>query len=177
MSCQQQLDATWRNESAQALLWALGLLPGMPPYDTNADPELIGELPRETARGFIKSAQLRPQTQIDRARDLAELWHWRSRTRQLIEKGEALEADENMKAAGFHSFDDIVRVTAQKAFEKGNIQACIGMDFPVKGRAYRDRSPEEWSEVTSITAERHFALNWLCGYAPRNRWDETPTDT
>jgi len=158
-------------------LWALGLLPGMPPYDTNADPELIGELPRETARGFIKSAQLRPQTQIDRARDLAELWHWRSRTRQLIEKGEALEADENMKAAGFHSFDDIVRVTAQKAFEKGNIQACIGMDFPVKGRAYRDRSPEEWSEVTSITAERHFALNWLCGYAPRNRWDETPTDT
>jgi len=25
--------------------------------------------------------------------------------------------------------------------------------------------------------ERHKALNWLCGFAPGNRWDETPTDT
>lgn len=32
-------------------------------------------------------------------------------------------------------------------------------------------------DATSIIMERHFALNWLCGMAPGNRWDETPTDT
>jgi hypothetical protein len=31
--------------------------------------------------------------------------------------------------------------------------------------------------VGSITEERHFALNWLCGYAPDNDWDATPTPT
>jgi hypothetical protein len=31
--------------------------------------------------------------------------------------------------------------------------------------------------VSSATIERHFALNWLRGYAPGNEWDETPTDT
>ena len=43
--------------------------------------------------------------------------------------------------------------------------------------SYRDLTDEEWSSIRSIAFERHFALNWLCGYAPDNRWDETPTDT
>jgi hypothetical protein len=60
--------------------------------------------------------------------------------------------------------------------EEGRFEV-IDEDFAVHGKAYRDLSPEEWSEVRSITLERHFALNWLCGYAPNNRWDETPTDT
>lgn len=29
--------------------------------------------------------------------------------------------------------------------------------------------------VTSIAVERHFALNWLCGYS--DDWESTPTDT
>ena len=57
------------------------------------------------------------------------------------------------------------------------IAPCIADDFPAKGKAYRDLTAEEWSELRSITAERHYALNWLCGRAPKNKWDETPTDT
>jgi hypothetical protein len=31
--------------------------------------------------------------------------------------------------------------------------------------------------VKSVAVERHFTLNWLCGYAPGNEWDDTPTGT
>jgi len=57
------------------------------------------------------------------------------------------------------------------------IPTSIDEDFPAFGRAYRDLSSDEWAAVKSIAMERHFALNWLCGYAPENGWDDTPTDT
>jgi Domain of unknown function (DUF4272) len=177
MSNQQWLDACWRIESAQILMWALGLLTGMPAYDTQAGLIDLNVVPHENLGEFIKSAQLRHQSEIDRARDLAELWHWRSRTRQLIEEGRPFPVDEQMKATGYHTFDDAVQIAAQKAHEDANIPAPINTDFPVNGKAYRDLTADEWSEVSSITRERHFALNWLCGYAPRNRWDKTPTNT
>jgi hypothetical protein len=55
--------------------------------------------------------------------------------------------------------------------------AWIEEDFPAKGKAYRELSAEEWSEVRSVTFERHIALNWLCGYSLGNEWDHTPTET
>jgi hypothetical protein len=177
MTQQQQVDSSWRVEAAQALMWALRMLPEMPPYDRQAPPELLKQVPSQDVKALLKSARLRDQAEIDRARDNAEFWHWRSRTRELIEKGDELRSDEKMKAVGFRSYDDIVRFSAIKAAEEGTIPPCIDKDFPAKGKAYRDLSEEEWSEVRSTTVERHFALNWLCGYAPGNRWDETPTDT
>ena len=69
------------------------------------------------------------------------------------------------------------RWAAGKVARKGDLTQCIEEDFPAKGKAYRSLTPEEWQEVNSIAVERHLAFNWLCGYAPGNRWDETPTDT
>jgi hypothetical protein len=177
MTEQQQVDASWRMEAAQTLMWALRMLPELPPYDTMASHDLLKQIPSRDVGAFIQSARLRDQAELDAARETAELWHWRSRTRQLIERGDAFPDDPEMKAAGFHSYDDIVRFSARKAAEDGLIPSCIGDDFPAKGKAYRDLTEEEWSEIRSITVERHFALNWLCGYAPDNKWDETPTDT
>lgn len=177
MSHQQQIDASWRLEAAQTLIWALGLLAALPPYDTMAGHDLLKQIPSGEPASFVRSATLRPSDEIDSARELAELWHWRSRTRQVIESGDPFPADENMKAAGFNSYDDIVRFSARNGAKEGLIPACVDDDFPAKGKAYRDLTSEEWSQVGSITAERHFALNWLCGRAPGNQWDETPTDT
>jgi hypothetical protein len=171
MTPQQQVNASWRVESAQVLMWALSLIPGVPPYDTQANDELLKQIPSANIARFVSSARLRNESAIDRARADAELWHWRNRTRQLIEEGR-----EFPRAAGFSSYDDIVRFTAKTMAEEGRISA-IDEDFPAKGKAYRKLSADEWSEVQSITMERHFALNWLCGYAPENEWDETPTDT
>ncbi len=68
-------------------------------------------------------------------------------------------------------------MTAAEAHRRGDVPQPIGDDFPVFGKPYREASVEEYDTLTSIATERHRALNWLCGRAPGNRWDRTPTDT
>ena len=65
MTNQQWLDACWRLESAQVLMWALGLLSEMPTYDTQADLEELKAVPHERLGWFIKSTQLRHEDQVD----------------------------------------------------------------------------------------------------------------
>ncbi|MEP0845715.1 MAG: DUF4272 domain-containing protein [Phycisphaerae bacterium] len=177
MTNQQRIDASWRLESAQVLMWALGMLPNLPAYDAAAEPDILKQVPFDDLPALVQSAAMRSAAEIDAARDVAELWHWRSRTRELIERGERFRATPELIAAGIGSFDDIIRVTAKTAAAEGLFPACIEDDFPICGKAYRDLAEAEWSNVRSITAERHFALNWLCGYAPGNQWDKTPTNT
>lgn len=176
LTAQQRIDASWRLEAVQVLMWALKLLDELPPYDQQALPTLLESVPRKDVRRFVEGASLRPAGEIDAARDLAELWHWRSRTRQLIAEGRPLEPDESMRALGIETFDDIVRLTAEHCHQRGMLEV-VDQDFAAKGQAYRGLSDEQWSQIRSVTMERHFTLNWLCGYAPENRWDETPTDT
>jgi hypothetical protein len=176
MTPQQQLDAMWRVEAAQVLMWALEMIPTLPPYDTQAQEGLLKQISDKDIAGFIKSTRVLPGETIDPARDLAELWHWRSRTRQLIEEERQVDPAPSTNAEGLETFDGIVRTTAKHIRDEGRFE-ILDEDFAVRGKAYRDLTDEEWSEVRSITMERHFALNWLCGYAPKNRWDDTPTDT
>ena len=125
----------------------------------------------------MKEARLLPAEAIDALRSTAELWHWRSRTRQLIEEGPPLQPPPEMLSIGMRTYDDIVRMAAESAAKDGTIAETKDGDFVALGKPYRSLTADEWSTVRSITIERHFALNWLCGYAPGNRWDETPTDT
>ena len=78
---------------------------------------------------------------------------------------------------GSHDGMLVVRVAAREAHKKGDIPTPVDGDFPAHAKAYRDLSDLERSQMMSIAMERHRALNWLCGFAPENRWDETPTDT
>jgi HAMP domain-containing protein len=177
MTDAQQIAASWRTEALQTLLWAVGIVPEMLPYDVPA-----GETPLKQFLGAdldraLAVSQLRPTDQLERARSTAELWHWRARTRQLIDRGETFPQSPQTAKAGIRTFDDVVRVTAKLAVEHGTIPTQIDSDFPICGKAYRDASSDEFSLAHSITMERHFALNWLCGFAPGGRWDETPTDT
>lgn len=140
----------------------------MPPYDTQIDAEalkLVAQLPRLTHA-------LRPQEELQHARDVAELWHWRSRTRYILERpGEFAEF---LKEG---NLDQIVRLAAEKAAENGDIPAPLHGDFPSRGKPYRELTAEEYSEVTSIASERHRAMNWLTGTARENRWDLVETNT
>jgi hypothetical protein len=157
--------------------WALKLASEMPPYDAPASEKAgLGTGPEGWA-GFIARSQLRAAKEIDEAREAAELWHWRSRMRQLQEENRPFEPGEGLKKAGIHTYADVIRMTAEVAAKDGTIPPCIGGDFPVCGKAYRDLRADEWSRVRSITMERHYALNWLCGYAPEKDWDRTPTHT
>jgi len=108
---------------------------------------------------------------VEEQRNLAELWHWRSRTRQLQ------DSNYNFSFPGGLTIQKVIGMAASKAATNGVIPSPIGDDFPIFGKPYRDATHEEYSQATSIAVERHRALNWLCGLAPRNRWSETPTGT
>jgi hypothetical protein len=45
MSEQQQVDASWRMEAAQVLMWALQIIDALPPWETQADHDLLKKLP------------------------------------------------------------------------------------------------------------------------------------
>jgi hypothetical protein len=168
---QALVDVSWLMESAECLLWALGLLDALPPYDTQAEMDHLNKLPGRSIMELQSNAALRVPKIISRARDVAELWHWRSRTRELMEAGTPVSLP------GDWTLRDIIRIAAESAAREGIISANIDGDFPIFGKAYGRVSADEWSQAASIAKERHRALNWLCGYAPRNRWEDTPTDT
>jgi hypothetical protein len=177
ITVKQQITASWRLESAQVLMWALGLVSALPPYDADASRDLVKLIPSSDPTDFIAKARLRIPKAIDQARSVAEFWHWRSRTRQLIAEGRPFPVNAKMAAKGIRSYDDIVSISARKGAADGVLPPAIAGDFAVMGKAYRDLTTQEWAKVRSITMERHVALNWMCGYAPDNRWDDTPTET
>jgi hypothetical protein len=171
ISPQMLINVSWMMEAAECLLWALGYVQALPPYDEQADRDHLELLPSTSVRELRKAATLRDKTLVDSAREAAELWHWRSRTRQLEESGRSIEMPEGQ------TFAQIIEEAAEWGAKEGLFDAPIDGDFPAFGRAYRDISAEEWACATSIAMERHKALNWLCGMAPSNRWEDTPTDT
>ncbi len=167
-------DAGWKVEAAVCLLWALGMISELPPYDTETDPKVVIRIPNDPdhVQQLIKQAKLRKEIEIDDARDTAELWHWRSRTRELEEQGVTPS-----KKSRFTTMDEVVRFSAVKHFEEGRIPQPIDSDFPAFGKAYRDLTEKEWTNIRCVSIERHRTLNWLCGYAPKNRWEKTPIET
>jgi hypothetical protein len=176
LEAQQLIVHSWRSEALMCLLWALRRFDALPPYDQNVDGmrllqrERFGDGPRD----FLEAARLRDAVQIEEARALAEMWNWRARTRQLQEEKTPFP---EMPDLGIFSWNDAARMSANGAHEKGMIDRVIDGDFPAFGRAYRDVSVDQWQTLQSIAQERHFALNWLCGYAPNNEWLKTPTGT
>jgi hypothetical protein len=173
------INASWRTEGVHVLAWALRAESRLLPFDRQASLKKYRHFASGDLAAFVRKAKLRPRKELEAARDLAEFWHWRSRTRQLLERGDAYQPDEQDLELGIRGYDDIVRYSVAAARKRGGLRArqVKDGDFKARGKAYRDLTDGEWSEVTSITSERHLALNWLCGYAPRNSWEQTPTDT
>ena len=148
-----------------------GLVERLPQYDTQSDVEHLKRLPSDGIVGLIRNATLRDADLISKTRDVAELWHWRSRARQLQESGRPVQLPNDL------TLRDVVRMAAEKAAADGLFETALAGDFPAFGRPYVQLTADEWSEVNSIAMERHKVLNWLCGHAPANKWEDTPTDT
>lgn len=171
ISEQQRIDAAWLAESIACLLWALQIIPKVPPYDQEVSHDLVRTLPHIPIRDLIKTARLRPVNEIKRQRNIAELWHWRARTRRLQEEGRLNDQP------GGYTIEQIIELAALKGAENGDLPESIGRDFPALGRPYRDLPFKDFAMLTSIAQERHKALNWLCGFSPSGRWADTPTNT
>ncbi len=169
---QALLDASWFAEPLTCLGWVLNGIFQVPPYDQQADPRTFEDLFEEPLANLLPKVSLRSIEEIQKERDLAELWHWRSRTRQLQESGQM-----PARIGGKLTIEEVIQMSATRAAENGAFASPLGNDFPAFGKPYRETSPDEFSTLTSISMERHRAFNWLCGYAPSNRWYDTPTDT
>jgi hypothetical protein len=164
---QELRDASWRNEAYGTVLWALGQIPVIPPYDQQFEDtdQCIEWL--EPATEVLARMRLRPAAEIARARKVAELWNWRARTTRL--------QHQQWRLAKRHNLPAVIRRAAHLAHEHGDLPPPMKDDFPAFGKPYARLSSKEHSEAESIATERHFALNWLCGYS--EDWDSTPTDT
>jgi hypothetical protein len=166
---QDILEALWRVEALGVLLWALSLLREIPAYDHFFDVVEVQSRLRDlsTPGELILKATLRPQPEIEAARRLAELWHWRA---AIV----GIKAEDANLPLGL-TFKDLAGFNASAAHERGEIGPPIDGDFPAAGKAYADLGPEELTFMTGVATQRHFALNWLCGFG--RTWDETTTET
>ena len=165
----ERIEAQAGLDALPPLLFALGIAPKMPPYDVALDPRFVQAIPTVRAEELLARAQPREAAAIERARDVAAFWYWRSRTRQRIEDGEA-------PPKRFGNYEELVRENARSAHAEGLIDALVDEDVAVGTCAYRALDDEQFTMITARTIERLRAFNWLCGRAPSNRWDRTPLE-
>jgi hypothetical protein len=153
------IEAVWQGEGLGMLLWALGLVE-LEPFDHPFDPEWLLATP--TAHGTMRA-----RAEIEHERETARLWHWRVRTDRLRDDG-GIELPQD-----WDSHEQLIAVAAMRGYERGLLPSPLRGDFPAFGTGYRELTPEQRAEVSSIVYERHRALNWLCGLG--RTWSETPT--
>jgi hypothetical protein len=149
-------DMRWRTERLGTLLWALRVIDTMPGFDTPFKPDaLMAPLDIFTPTiDFVWQAALRSSGEVRSMRDLADLWHWRTQLAELAQLG--------IRPQGDVSFAEIIRETAEQAYQDRYLPAPIANDFPAFGRAYGDLTNEQQQIVARVTQERSAALDWLC---------------
>jgi hypothetical protein len=157
-------------EGAVALLWALGYLEEMPAYDWRPDlPPIAQHVPvMGDATGFVEQASLRSRVEIEKARTLAEIWHWRADTTRIL-----MERPNEASVSNWYR-REVLALTAQWAAEGSDASALIEGDMPAFGKSYAALTEDEWWHCYMLAIERHRAVNWLCGYD--EAWDDVPID-
>jgi hypothetical protein len=155
------VELVWHGEGLGTLLWALELAE-LPPYDHPFDSHAV-------ATTDLGGARLRDAQDVDLERQSARLWHWRARTTTL-QAGEDVALPPR-----YATFDQLIAATAMRGFEQELLPAPMRGDFPAYGKVYRHLSAQQLAEAQAIAAERHHALNWLCGLG--SGWDDVPLDT
>ncbi len=158
---EQYIDATWRVESLAVITWALGMIKRLPGFDEPVEAETLEDvLDIDNWADLVANAVLRDRDEIERARDIAALWDWRAQvgTPPYEEPEDEAEIAEEAKSAQ----------------EAGLISTLAQGDLVARGKPYSELNEDELEELASIALERHYALNWLCGFS--DDWDNVPTD-
>lgn len=161
------INVDWRKECIGVFGWALGKEQAILPFDQGFDLNSKDYMDSMMALMKSNSATLRPDDEISNAQEMAKIWHWRARTTRIIKEGRTPPAG--------YTFERIIEISAKGSFDLGWIPKPIAGDFPFLGKPYRDLTEDEYHFATSVAMERHYALNWLCGYS--NDWDCVSTGT
>lgn len=171
------VNAIWRLESAIVLMWALHLIDKLPDLNNDSDHLLLSLIPNHDLNILNNQYKLRSDDDINLQRDIVESWHWRLNTKRLIDTDYPFNPDESLISQGINSLDDIVRMSAINAYKNKWINQIIDDDFVFQNCPIRNINEDQFALIYSRIYERHYTLNWLCGYSPNNNWDETPIDT
>lgn len=159
-------DISWRVEAVGMLLWSVGVIDAVAPYDQMFALEDV----MPTLGVFSETAPLmgrlsaRSDEVLQRQRDIAEVWHWRARAAELQRRSGLAPAPQNLQNA-------LGRAQAAGAFD--SVPSCG--DLLAFGKPYRELTAEEATTCAVIARERYLALNWMCGRSAD--WDETAIDT
>ncbi|NUO52591.1 MAG: DUF4272 domain-containing protein [Polyangiaceae bacterium] len=158
----------WRLQAVAALLWSVGRLDTMPPYDRSIPAAVVqAELPIfKPIEPLVRAAQRRAPSTLREEQARAELWHWRARMHLLELQGMSPPAGDTFQAA-------VARGVAGAA-SRGIIAAVRDGDIDCDGTAFGKLPDAVWRDATSSIMERHYALNWVCG---TEDWDEVSTHT
>jgi hypothetical protein len=160
---------SWRLQALVAILWALHKIEPMPTYAESYSADALQPLLPfgQPIEGFLTTTRLRTEEELVMERHRAEFWNWRARTDLLRRQG--------MKPPAGETYDTTIARAVQTALDEGVVTEVRDGDVLCNGVPYRVLSPEAFADAASTAQERHFALNWMCGYA--EDWDDTPTDT
>lgn len=155
------IDAVWRAEGAQVLLWALGARP-LPafdrqenPYDVAQESGVMNELPSSLLHPKLVSVQT-----LEARRNTLLGLHWRLR--------------EVTREPGVVDFVKFAQSAWFGAFSIEGVP-LVGGDLAVGGVAVSKLEPSKLELVNSIAHERHLAANWLIGVNVNYSAVNTPT--
>lgn len=154
----ERTDTGWYYEHLGVLLAVLHLSPGLSPYDTqfHVPFEEFGWIPHHSVSEVVDKTKMRPEAEIQQARDMAELWLWRART-------EIHRQHQPVPQTPGWTYPQIIKLAAEQAVENGWIKETAKDDFPAYGKAYSDLDEKERRLCHSIALERLRIFNWLCG--------------
>jgi len=154
---EEAMEVSWRLESLAVLLWSLGMIPKMPEWDEPISIEDI--MPKLHIGGSIKkfhlAAKLKPQKDLMAYREIGDLWHWRIQSAFI-------ECGENALEKGCELPEKVPEM-AKKALEKGLISEVKEGDFVAFGQPVFQLGEDEFTMLTSMTAKRHYAIQWVTG--------------
>jgi hypothetical protein len=156
------IDAVWRAEGAQVLLWALGAR-DLPPHDGQEHPFALAKACHILAptRPALLSAARRSAAEIDALRLQLMAIHWR-----LVEARTNPGSTVDFRSLSTREF--------LKGVDLSRVPTMAG-DLAVRGAPITKATFPDVGIAGSIALERHHAANWLIGVHPAYSRVVTPT--
>ena len=157
----------WQAEGLATLGWALGLADLLPPGELGDIATVVQAVPApwDTIRPWINAARLRPEAEIARERDRAEILEWRFG----IESPRRLSTGQERA-----DYDAALADVIHEARASGLLESDANADFTVAGKLVTSFNERDLERLSALAEERLRALNWLCGYGAA--WDTVPLD-
>jgi hypothetical protein len=151
-----------------ALAWYLNLIPEIPPYD---EPELppgyldLVPSPWDSTATWLDGLTTRTIDELSRARELAEIWYWRSNIE--LERREATSKNRA-------PIERTILEAATEAMNVGLISELASGDFPLSHGHITQASADTLDTIDILAEQRLHALNWLSGFG--ESWSKVPLD-